>query len=116
MSLVLQRYVNSSVDFAVLATFMSGLFVLLLGVLNLGFVVQFISAPVTIGFTAGAAITVAATQVKSLLGLPGHSGDFMEAIFNTIENIDKTQLWDSVLGVSGIVFLVALQVSIYKKI
>lgn len=110
MSLVLYKSVNSSVDFAVLATFLSGIFILLLGVLNLGFVVQFISVPVTIGFTAGAAVTVAASQIKPLLGLPGSSSDFIDAISNTIKYIDHTQLWDTILGISAILFLVGLKV------
>ena len=37
--------------------------------LVLGFVIDFISVPVTAGFTSAAAITIASGQVKSLFGL-----------------------------------------------
>lgn len=110
MSLILQKYVNSSIDFAVLATFISGVIILLLGILNLGFIIQFVSAPVTIGFTAAAAFTVISSQIKPLFGLPGNSNDFLGSIINTIEYIDHVQLWDAVLGVSAIVASVLLQV------
>lgn len=111
MSLVLQKYVHdSNADFAILATFLTGAIILLLGVLNLGFVVQFISTPVTIGFTTGAATTIVFTQIKTLLGLPGSSNDFLDAINKTILYIDQTKLWDTILGVSAIIFLVVLKV------
>ncbi len=51
MSLMIQKYVLDSPEFAVFISFVMGIIVLILGSLNLGFLVQFISIPVTAGFT-----------------------------------------------------------------
>lgn len=53
----------------VLATFLSGLMLLAAGWLRLGTFVRFIPFPVTVGFTAGIAVIIFASQIRDLLGL-----------------------------------------------
>lgn len=53
----------------ILATFLSGLFLLLAGALRLGTYIKFIPYPVTVGFTAGIAVIIFASQMKDLFGL-----------------------------------------------
>jgi SulP family sulfate permease len=53
----------------VLATFLSGFFLTAAGFLRLGTFVKFIPFPVTVGFTAGIAVIIAASQISALLGL-----------------------------------------------
>lgn len=50
-------------------TFLTGLFQLILGLARMGTLVNFISHTVVIGFTAGAAILIAASQVKNFFGI-----------------------------------------------
>lgn len=50
-------------------TFLTGLFQLILGLARMGALVNFISHTVVIGFTAGAALLIAASQVKNFFGL-----------------------------------------------
>ena len=50
-------------------TFLTGLFQLIMGLAKLGMLVNFISHTVVIGFTAGAALLIAASQVKNFFGL-----------------------------------------------
>lgn len=50
-------------------TFLTGLFQLILGLARLGALVNFISHTVVIGFTAGAAILIAASQVRNFFGI-----------------------------------------------
>jgi len=50
-------------------TFLAGLFQLILGLARMGVLVNFISHTVVIGFTAGAALLIAASQVKNFFGL-----------------------------------------------
>jgi SulP family sulfate permease len=56
-------------DGLLLATFMSGLILLAIGLLCLGTFIKYIPYPVTVGFTAGIAIIIFASQIKDLLGL-----------------------------------------------
>ena len=56
-------------DGLVLATFLSGLMLATIGLLRLGTFVKFIPFPVTVGFTAGIAVIIFASQLRELLGL-----------------------------------------------
>ncbi|MGK2741681.1 SulP family inorganic anion transporter [Tepidicaulis sp. LMO-SS28] len=57
------------VDGLILATFLSGIMLTVIGFLRLGTYIKFIPYPVTVGFTAGIAVIIFASQVKDLLGL-----------------------------------------------
>ncbi|KAG6442122.1 hypothetical protein O3G_MSEX002202 [Manduca sexta] len=105
------RYVsNYSTDFAILAAFLSGLFILFMGVFHLGFLVDFISMPVISGFTTAAALQIASSQLKSLFGTSGSSGNyFAESVYNFAMNIRTVKLWESVLGFSTILMLILLK-------
>lgn len=52
-----------------LATIMAGVFMMIGGLLRLGTYIKFIPFPVTVGFTAGIAVIIAASQIKDLFGL-----------------------------------------------
>ncbi len=57
------------VDGLILATFLSGLILLAIGLLRLGTFIKYIPYPVTVGFTAGIATIIMASQLRDLLGL-----------------------------------------------
>ncbi len=57
------------IDGLVLATFMAGGIMILLGLLRLGGLIRLIPQPVLVGFTAGIAVIIFASQIKELLGL-----------------------------------------------
>jgi len=110
MALMTQKYVERlGPDFAVLLSFLAGIIIALLGVFRLGFLVEFISMPVTAGFTSAAAITIASSQVKALLGLSGNSHGFIDSWKNVFAQISKIRLWDTVLGIGTIVLLYLLK-------
>ncbi|MDD5388392.1 MAG: SulP family inorganic anion transporter [Gallionellaceae bacterium] len=50
-------------------TFLTGVFQLLMGLAKMGTLINFISHTVVIGFTAGAALLIAASQVKNFFGI-----------------------------------------------
>src|SRR3954470_3458788 len=56
-------------DGLVLATLLSGLILLAIGLLRLGTFIKYIPYPVTVGFSAGIAVIIFASQIKDLLGL-----------------------------------------------
>jgi sulfate permease, SulP family len=57
------------VDGLLLATLLSGLILLVIGFLRLGTFIKYIPYPVTVGFTAGIAVIIFASQIRELLGL-----------------------------------------------
>ncbi len=56
-------------DGLVLATLVAGLILIAAGFLRLGTYIKYIPFPVTVGFTAGIAVIIFASQLKELLGL-----------------------------------------------
>lgn len=56
-------------DGLVIATMMAGAMMMAIGFLQLGTYIKYIPFPVTVGFTAGIAVIIFASQVKELLGL-----------------------------------------------
>lgn len=57
------------IEGVIVATMMAGVFLAAAGFLRLGTYVKFIPYPVTVGFTAGIAVTILASQFHDLLGL-----------------------------------------------
>lgn len=95
-------------------TFLVGVFQTLLGLARMGALVNFISHSVVIGFTAGAAILIAASQVKNFFGIPIARGTPFYEIIRQL----GLQLSDSnpyVLGVSGITLAAGILTRRYWK-
>jgi len=60
---------RQGVDGVILATGMAGIFLIGAGLLRLGTYIKFIPYPVTVGFTAGIAVIIFASQLKDLFGV-----------------------------------------------
>ncbi|XP_017785052.1 PREDICTED: sodium-independent sulfate anion transporter-like [Nicrophorus vespilloides] len=99
------------VDGAVLLCLLTGCVQFLMGILQLGFLIDFISGPVSIGFTSAAAIIIATTQVKDILGLSISGGSFLDVWENIFEHISETRLFDLILGVSCMLVILFLRKS-----
>lgn len=88
-----------------LSLFMGGI-QLLLGLLRMGFLVNFLSKPVISGFTSGAAIIIGLSQLKHLLGIDiTRSNQVHRLIENAIEGIEKTNIYALVIGLFSIVLI-----------
>ena len=82
-------------------TFLTGLFQLILGMARMGVLVNFISHTVVIGFTAGAALLIAASQVKNFLGINIVRGaPFHVVIEQTIAQIGNINPYVMFVGAS----------------
>jgi SulP family sulfate permease len=76
------------VSLALTMTFMVGLFELALGLARMGALVNFISHSVVVGFTAGAAILIAAKQLKHFFGIDmSGSGHLHNIVFQFTEQL-----------------------------
>jgi sodium-independent sulfate anion transporter 11 len=91
-------------------TFLSGWVIFLFGVLNLGFLIQFISMPTIIGFTTAATITIGSGQVKPLLGITsGSSNEFIEAWKNVFEHLNEIRYADTIFGLFSFALLMLMK-------
>ncbi|XP_063231707.1 sodium-independent sulfate anion transporter-like [Bacillus rossius redtenbacheri] len=92
-------------EYAVLLTFLCGCAIFAMGLLRMGFLMDFISSPVTAGFTSAAAVTIGSTQLGSLLGYGGRSDSFVGAWQELVSKARETSPWDAALGVATIAVL-----------
>ncbi|XP_049699523.2 sodium-independent sulfate anion transporter [Helicoverpa armigera] len=104
-----QQIQDRNPDYAVLLCFLSGVVQLVMGILHLGVLIDFISVPVTVGFTSATSVIIAVSQLKGLLGLQFKSGQFLDTVQKVITNIPNARIADSSLGISCIVILLVMR-------
>ncbi|XP_059804333.1 sodium-independent sulfate anion transporter isoform X2 [Hypanus sabinus] len=109
MSLLVSTYARHDPVYAVLLAFLCGCIQLAMGVLRLGFLVDFISLPVIKGFTSSAALTIGFGQVKNILGLRDIPRQFFREVYYTFYNIPHTRVGDLALGLVCVLLLVVLK-------
>ena len=98
------------IAYAILLALMVGAMQLAMGVLRLGFIVNFLSHPVISGFTSAAALIIGFSQLKHLLGYNIPRSHHVHAILGGAwTGIDQTHLITLAIGASAIVVLVALK-------
>ena len=90
-------------------TVLVGAVLVLASLLRLGFVANFISEPVLIGFKAGIGIVIVVDQVPKLLGVHFDKGGFFHNVLATVESIPKTSLLTFEVGAGTIATLVAIE-------
>nr|CAI5853112.1 unnamed protein product [Callosobruchus analis] len=106
MSLLVYSYVKGGpIEYVILLTFIAGCVELLMGVLKLGFLVDFISPCLTSGFTSASALIIIVAQVKHLLGIKIYSHDTFEVMKELSIHFRETSGPDAILGFSCIAFL-----------
>jgi SulP family sulfate permease len=78
-----------------IAGFLAGVMLLLMGVFKLGSLIKWIPRPVTIGFTTGIAVTIFAGQLASFLGLEGieKHEEFIRNIQEIVVNLNTTNIY-----------------------
>ncbi len=107
-----------SVDFIRLTlslTFLAGVYQFVFGFVKLGKVVDFVSHTVVIGFTAGAAILIVTSQLKSLLGISLQSTEFLETWLEIIEKFMQINIYSLSIGL--LTFAIAIVIKkFYPKI
>ncbi len=86
-----------------------GAFSLIASVTRLGFVADFLSKPILIGYINGLALSVIAGQLSKLFGVPITSGDFFRQIAELVTKLPQTNLATLAIGVSVLVFIVVLR-------
>ncbi len=90
---------------AILLATLSGLFLLLLGVLRLGFLANFLSHPVIAGFITASGVLIAFSQLKHLMGISAQ-GDNLPALLHSMSaSVGEIHLTTLALGAGVLLFL-----------
>jgi sulfate permease, SulP family len=99
------RYLALSAALAIL----TGLILAVLGYFRLGFVSQFLSLSVQVGFMFGLGMTIAVGRIPSLLGLPPTEGDFFPSLGHVLTHLDETNPATAVVGLGSLAGLLLMR-------
>ncbi|KAJ7581105.1 sulfate transporter family-domain-containing protein [Mycena floridula] len=96
---------------ATTVAFICGFIVLGIGLLRLGWLVEFIPAPAVSGFMTGSAISIVAGQVPGLMGITGFDtrAATFHVIINSLKGLPRTTL-DAAWGLTGLFALYAIRI------
>ncbi len=88
---------------------LTGVVLIVAGLLRLGLVADFLARPVLVGFVSGIGLVIIVGQVPKLLGISVESGNVPETIWRTIEAIDGISRWTVLVGATSLVALLVLR-------
>ncbi|MCF6305731.1 MAG: sulfate permease [Rhodobacteraceae bacterium] len=90
---------------AIALALISGLMLLVMGFLRLGFLANFLSHPVISGFITASGIIIAASQLKHIFGIDAKGHNLYELSISMAENIGETNTTTLIIGVFATAFL-----------
>jgi SulP family sulfate permease len=90
---------------AITLAFMSGAMLLLMGVLRLGFLANFLSHPVIAGFISASGLLIAASQLKTILGISAHGENFVTLVLDLLRQLPTLHGLSLAVGGSALLFL-----------
>ena len=93
------------VSAAVLLAFLSGGFLIALGVLRLGFLANFLSHTVVSGFITASGILIALSQMKHIVGVKAQGDTFFELLISLLQHLPDVNYYALTVGVGVVCFL-----------
>jgi SulP family sulfate permease len=83
----------------------SGLLLVALGLLRLGFLANFLSHPVIAGFITASGIQIAAGQLAPVLGIKAGGESFLDLVKSMVPELGHVNPYTAAIGVASLVFL-----------
>ncbi|MBK1698267.1 SulP family inorganic anion transporter [Rhodovibrio salinarum] len=96
-----EGYLGAAVALALL----SGLMLLTMGLLRLGFLANLLSHPVISGFITASGILIAVSQLKHILGVDAHGHTLVQMGHSLAQQLERTHGWTLLLGSGATAFL-----------
>ncbi|WP_343503253.1 SulP family inorganic anion transporter [Alloyangia pacifica] len=90
---------------AVTLAFISGVFLVAIGVLRLGFLANFLSHPVIAGFITASGVLIAASQLKHIFGISAEGHTLVDLVGALIAHLPETNGITLAIGVAATAFL-----------
>lgn len=103
------------IGMALFLAFFVGLFQLAMGFFKMGFLANFLSRPVVSGFTSAAALVIAVSQLKNILGLDIKALGTLDTLIEVTQKIGQTNFWDLGIGILAII-LILLFKRLHRKL
>lgn len=96
------HYMEAAISLALI----SGLFLLLLGILRFGFLANFLSHPVVAGFITASGLLIALSQLKHLAGIQAQGDNVPELAHSLWQGVSNTNFITLTIGILGLLFLI----------
>ncbi|WP_438273512.1 SulP family inorganic anion transporter [Zhongshania arctica] len=96
---------TSYIEAALLLAFLSGVFLLGMGILRMGFLANFLSHPVIAGFITASGIIIAFSQLKHILGIKADGESLFSLLHSLYESVGSTNLTTVAVGLPTLIFL-----------
>jgi len=100
-----QRYMELMISL----TLITGLFNIVFGLCRFGFIANFLSHPILVGYLNGVALIILVGQLPKLLGYRGEAGDFFGKLMEFTEKVDAVHLPTMIVGGAALGLLFALK-------
>lgn len=97
--------VHSYWQIALTLAFISGSLLLLMGFLRLGFLANFLSHSVVSGFISASGLLIAASQIKTLMGVQASGDNFFVLVWSLIQQVPDTNILTLTVGLIATAFL-----------
>ena len=104
------HYVEAAISLALL----SGLILLVLGLLRFGFLANLLSHPVVAGFITASGILIAFSQLKHLAGISAQGNNLPELAHSLLLGLSDTNFITLSIGLSGLIFLILIRYKLAK--
>lgn len=95
---------------------LSGVILLVMGVLRLGFVANFLSHPVISGFITASGILIAVSQLKHVLGVSAEGHTLFEILMSIAAHLTATNLLTLGIGALSIAFLFWVRIGLRRQL
>ncbi len=90
---------------AITLAFISGVFLVAIGVLRLGFLANFLSHPVIAGFITASGVLIAASQLKHIFGISAEGHTLVDLVGSLIAHLPETNFITLAIGLAATAFL-----------
>lgn len=94
---------------AVALALLTGLMLVVLGFLRLGFLSNFMSFPVMAGLGTAVGLQIAAGQLTPVLGIPAQGGTFLAQAISLIKNASQININTAAIGIPVVIFLLVVR-------
>ena len=95
------EYITAALTLA----FISGLFLIAMGIFRLGFLANFLSHPVIAGFITATGLIIATSQLKHILGINASGHNLQELFSSIFSNLSQTNFYTLAIGGGATGFL-----------
>lgn len=96
-------------DLSILLTIFTGLICIVAGIARLGFIANFLSRPILVGYLNGIAVSIIVGQLGKLMGVQVPSAGVFRTVWNLLKQVRQLHVTTLLLGVAILVALLLMK-------